>query len=363
MARKKIKRIGVLTSGGDSQGMNAAVRAVVRHALSLGLTVYGIYGGYEGLINGGDEVQKFTASSVNNIIDRGGTALYSARSGRFKTEEGMQKAIETLKKHKIDGLVVIGGDGTFRGASDLCARGIPCVGIPATIDRDITCTDRTIGYDTALNITMRCIDNLRDTDESHARCNVIEAMGRNAGYLAVESAIACGAVGIVVKEDLDYNEDALIEKINTVRANGKRNIMVVVSEGVDGYSEKLAKTIQEKTGIETKFARLAHIVRGGSPTAVDRVFASKMGVEAVELLVKGKQNIFVCERQGKLVTADIQKAVINDKMYKSRFTPSVEYPEAALANYTAKEVKEMEALCKERNDEFFGLLSIVNGTN
>lgn len=363
MEKKKISKIGVLTSGGDAQGMNAAVRAVVRHGIESGLEVYGIYGGYEGLVNGGDGIKKFSALDVANILPLGGTKLYSARCVEFKEEWAMQKAIDNCRKLGIDGLVTIGGDGTFRGACDLCVRGIPCIGIPATIDNDITCTDMTIGFDTAANFTMQCIDNLRETDESHARCNVIEVMGRNAGYIAAYSAIASGAVGVVVKEDLNYSEDALIEKIENARKCGKRNIMVIVSEGVDNYSEGLAKTIQAKTGIETKFARLAHIVRGGSPTLEDRILATRMGVVAVDMLLEGKQNLFVCKRGNDYVGVDIQYAIANDKMYKSRFTPSVRLKDEDMAKFTKEQLDEMAALCDQRESEMKELLGVADSVS
>ena len=364
MSNVKIKKIGVLTSGGDSQGMNAAVRAVVRHGAANGLEVYGIYEGYQGLVDGGDKIKRFTPSDVANIIGHGGTKIYSARCVGFREEWAMQQGIRNARDIGLDGLVTIGGDGTFRGAYDLCVRGFPCIGIPGSIDNDITCTDRTIGFDTATNFTMQCIDHLRETDESHARCNVIEAMGRNAGYIALYAGIACGATGIVIKEDLGYSEEKLIDKIKKVRAHGKRNIMVVVSEGVEGYSEKLAKTIQEKTGIETKFARLAHIVRGGTPTLADRILATRMGTAAVDLLIAGDQNKFVCLRDNRIVGVDIQYAIMNDKLYKARFTPSVKekLSEKDRERFTADQLREMESLCDIREREIKDLLHIADTT-
>ncbi len=362
MARK-IKKIGVLTSGGDSQGMNAAVRAVVRYGLSKGLEVYGIYGGYEGLMNGGNGIRKFTSADVSNIIDKGGTVLYSARCPEFREEASMQAGIANCKKLGIGGLITIGGDGTFRGASDLTERGLPCIGIPGTIDNDITCTDRTIGFDTATNFTMQCIDNLRETDESHARCNVIEAMGRNSGFIAAYAGMACGAVGIVVLEDHSYSEEKLLEKIAACRAHGKRNIMVVVSEGVLGYSEKLAEKIKG-LGIETKFARLAHIVRGGSPTLADRILATEMSTAAVDFLLEGRKNIFVCERDGKLVGTDIKYAIATDKLYKSTFIPGVKAPtDDELSRFTAKQIKEMRELCAQRAAEISRMLEIADSVS
>ncbi|MBE6637150.1 MAG: 6-phosphofructokinase [Ruminococcaceae bacterium] len=355
---KEFKRIGILTSGGDAPGMNAAVRAVTRYALKQGLEVYGIYEGYKGLIEGKGSIKKFSPRDVANIIEKGGTALYSARCVEFKEEAGLQRAIEVCREFQIDGIIAIGGDGTFRGASDLCKRGIPCIGIPATIDNDITCTDRSIGFDTAMNTVVEAIDRLRDTCESHARCNVVEVMGRNAGYIALETSIAVGATGVVVKEDLNYQEDALIEKIRVARAAGKRNFIVVVAEGVDHYSEGLAKRIEAETGVETKFARLAHIVRGGSPSLADRLLAAQMGVAAVDALLAGKQNVFICQRDGDMVATDIQEAIATDKMYKNSFDSSVKYPEEALKAYSAERIAEMKEFCAMRTKEVQALLTI-----
>ena len=351
----EIKTIGVLTSGGDAPGMNAAVRAVVRAALAKNIKVIGIRRGYNGLIY--DDVFEMDLRSVSDIIHRGGTVLYTARSPEFKTEEGMQKALATCKKYGIDGCVVIGGDGSYRGARDLSLNGIPCIGIPGTIDNDITCTDNSIGYDTAMNTVIEAVDRLRDTCESHARCNVVEVMGRNAGYIALETSIAVGATAVVVLEDPTYDEAAVIEKIKVARAAGKRNFVVIVAEGVDNYSEGLAKRIQAETGVETQFARLAHIVRGGAPTLRDRVLASKMGIAAVDFLLEGKENVFVCERDGEMVATDIQEAIVIDKLYKSTFTPGMSAPEA-LANYPAERQAEMKAFCDMRTKEVEKLLSI-----
>ena len=355
---KTFKKIGVLTSGGDAPGMNAAVRAVTRYALSRGIEVYGIYEGYKGLIEGKGSIKKFSPADVANIIDKGGTMLYSARCVEFKEEEYMQKAVDTCHEFGIDGIVTIGGDGTFRGASDLCKRGIPCIGIPGTIDNDITCTDNSIGYDTAMNTVVKVVDRLRDTCESHARCNVVEVMGRNAGYIALETSIAVGATAVIVGEDATFNEDNIINKIMGCRLAGKRNFIVIVAEGADCNGEALAKRIQNETGVETKFARLAHIVRGGSPTLADRVLASKMGVAAVDFLLEGKENVFVCERDGEMVATDIQEAIVIDKMYKSTFTPSVKYPEEALKAYSPERVEEMKEFCTMRAKEVQKLLNI-----
>ena len=355
---KQFKKIGILTSGGDAPGMNAAVRAVTRYALNRGLEVYGIYEGYQGLIDGKGSIKKFAPHDVANIIDKGGTMLYSARCVQFKEEEYMQKAVDVCHEFGIDGIIAIGGDGTFRGASDLCRHGIPCIGIPGTIDNDITCTDNSIGYDTAMNTVIEAVDRLRDTCESHARCNVVEVMGRNAGYIALTTSIAVGATAVVVLEDPTFDEAALIEKIKSCRDAGKRHFIVIVAEGVDNYSEGLAKRIQNETGVETKFARLAHIVRGGSPSLADRVLASRMGVAAVDFLLEGKENVFVCERDGEMVATDIQEAIVIDKMYKSTFTPSVKFPAEALAAYPAERQAEMKAFCEMRAKEVKELLTI-----
>ena len=313
---KKFRRIGVLTSGGDAPGMNAAIRAVTRTAIANGVEVIGIRKGYSGLIKG--DLRPLGLRDVSNIINRGGTFLYSDRCPEFQTEEGMAKAIETCIENQIDGIVAIGGDGTFRGATDLTNRGIPCVGIPGTIDNDVSSTDNTIGYDTAMNTVIDIIDKLRDTCESHARCNVVEVMGRGAGDIALNTAIASGATASVVPE-FAADDDAICEGIKEARALGKRNFIVVVSEGLGSdYAPELAEKIESTTGVETKFARLAHIVRGGNPTLKDRVLASEMGVFAVNELLKGNSNIVICERNGKIVSNDINYALMLDRMYKGK---------------------------------------------
>ena len=333
---KEFKKIGILTSGGDAPGMNAAVRAVARTALKHGVEVVAIYRGYSGLIDG--DVKKFDVRDVSNIISHGGTALYSDRCPEFKTKEGMQKALDTCKKFGIDGVVAIGGDGTFRGATDLTANGIPCVGIPATIDNDITSTEATIGFDTAMNTVVEIVDKLRDTCESHARCNVVEVMGRGAGDIALNTAIAGGATAVVVPE-FPYSTEEICEKIKASKALGKRNFIVIVSEGVGSeYAPALAKTIQETTGVETKFARIAHIVRGGNPTLRDRVLASKMGVYAAEELLKGNSNLVVCEKQGKLVSTEIKFALVLDKLYKGTLK------EGEIEAFSPEQVAEMKAI-------------------
>ena len=300
-----MKTIGVLTSGGDAPGMNAAVRAVVRTAISNGMTVKGIRRGYNGLME--DDVIDLGARDVSDIIQLGGTMLYSARSSRFKTEEGIAEAIATCKKHGIEGIVVIGGDGSFRGARDLSLRGIPCVGIPATIDNDISSTEYTIGFDTAMNTVIQMVDRLRDTCDSHARCSVVEVMGRRAGHIALRTGLSVGAVAILVPER-DTSVDEVIEKIERTRALGKKHFIVMVAEGVGGVDE-MAKKIEAVTGIETRGTILGHVQRGGAPTVRDRVIASQMGFEAVNLLKEGIGNRVVAYKLGKIVNYDIYEAL------------------------------------------------------
>ncbi|MBQ3057702.1 MAG: 6-phosphofructokinase [Clostridia bacterium] len=300
-----MKTIGVLTSGGDAPGMNAAVRAVVRTAISNGMTVKGIRRGYNGLME--DDVIDLGARDVSDIIQLGGTMLYSARSSRFKTEEGIAEAIATCKKRGIEGIVVIGGDGSFRGARDLSLRGIPCVGIPATIDNDISSTEYTIGFDTAMNTVIQMVDRLRDTCDSHARCSVVEVMGRRAGHIALRTGLSVGAVAILVPER-DTSVDEVIEKIERTRALGKKHFIVMVAEGVGGVDE-MAKKIEAVTGIETRSTVLGHVQRGGAPTVRDRVIASQMGFEAVNLLKEGIGNRVVAYKLGKIVNYDIYEAL------------------------------------------------------
>ena len=312
------RRIGVLTSGGDSPGMNAAVRAVVRAGLSHGIEVYGILEGYKGLVE--DNLKLFTKpSDVSNIINASGTVIYTERCPEFATEEGMAKAIETCRKNHIDGVVAIGGDGTFRGATDLASRGIPAVGIPGTIDNDITATDYTIGLDTAMNTVLQFTDSLRATCESHARCSVVEVMGRHAGHIALRTAVASGAVAVAVAE-FDFDEDAVIKSIIEKRKGGKRSFIVIVSEGLPGYAEKLTKTIEEKTGIVTRFCCPAHVQRGGIPTLTDRLVASEMGDYAVKLLLEGKSDIVICKNNDTLCTVDIALALKADRRLKGKMS-------------------------------------------
>lgn len=307
----KVKKIGVLTSGGDAPGMNAAVRAVTRAALARGIEVVGIHRGYAGLIEG--EVMELGFRDVSNILQLGGTALFSARSKEFQTEEGMQKAIDNCHKFGIEGMVVVGGDGSFRGAAALSARGIPCIGIPGTIDNDISSTDYSIGFDTCVNCVTEMIDRIRDTMRSHERCSVVEVMGRHAGYIALHAGIATGAAFVMVPEVECTNEE-VIEKIEHGRALGKSNFIVIVAEGV-GHAEELSRYIQEKTGIVTRATILGHVQRGGSPTARDRVLASQYGAYAVDLLVAGKSNRVVGIRKDVLVDYDIQDALSMKKEF------------------------------------------------
>ncbi len=306
-----MKTIGVLTSGGDAPGMNAAVRAVVRTAISLGMNVKGIMHGYQGLID--DEIVDLNARSVSDIINRGGTVLYTARCLEFKTEEGMQKGIATCKKHGIEGIVVIGGDGSYRGARDLSERGIPCIGVPATIDNDIASTEYTIGFDTAMNTAVEMIDKIRDTAASHNRCSVVEVMGHHAGYMALQIAISVGAVGVLVPE-LPVDTDALVAHINKVKETGKSHFIVVVAEGV-GHSEELAKKIEAETGLGSRATILGHVQRGGSPTVRDRVRATQMGNTAVHLLSQGIGNRVVSYKAGKIVNIDIFEALNMTKTF------------------------------------------------
>lgn len=309
-----IKKIGVLTSGGDAPGMNAAVRAVVRTALSKGMEVFGIRRGYEGLITG--DIIKMDERSVSDIIHRGGTILYTARCPEFRTAEGVEKARKKCEELGIEGLVVIGGDGSFRGAADLSAKGVLCVGIPGTIDNDIACTDYTIGFDTAMNTAMEMVDKLRDTSQSHDRCSVVEVMGRGAGHIAVNTGIACGATDIITKEvpyDLDTIAHTMLEK----KSKGKQNFVVIVAEGI-GHTQEIATALQEKTNIETRATILGHVQRGGNPTLRDRVEATRMGFYAVELLEQGIGNRVVGIKDSKIVDYDIQEALAMTKPYDEK---------------------------------------------
>lgn len=313
-----IKKIGVLTSGGDAPGMNAAIRAVVRTAIYNHIEVLGVRKGYNGLING--DFISMDARSVGETLQRGGTILQTARCLEFKEIEGVRKAVKVAKESGIDGLIVIGGDGSFRGARDLTREGLPTIAMPGTIDNDIGCSEYTIGYDTCLNTVIEAVDKLRDTCSSHERCSVVEVMGRNAGYIAVEAAIACGAEVVLIPEvPFDIDKD-VIGVINKGKERGKKHNIVIVAEGV-GKVVELAHTIEEKTGIESRATILGHVQRGGSPTVRDRVVASQMGAKSVELLLEGKSNRIVCMQKSEVVDVDIEdglkmKKTISDELLR-----------------------------------------------
>ncbi len=301
-----MKRIAVLTSGGDAPGMNAAVRAVVRKGFYHDLEVYGIYHGYDGLIKG--EIAKLDLGSVGDIIHRGGTVLYTARSDEFRTPEGQKKAVDQLKKFGIEGLVVIGGDGSFRGAQKLNQHGILTVGVPGTIDNDIPGTDFTIGFDTAINTVIGAIDKIRDTATSHERTYIIEVMGRNAGDIALWSGLADGAESIIIPEAF-FQMDEIIERLERGHKRGKKHSIIIVAEGV-GSAVEFAKEVKEKTGMETRVTVLGHIQRGGSPTAFDRVLASRLGAEAVDLLLKNMSGRMVGIKNNQIISIDIDDALM-----------------------------------------------------
>ena len=356
---KKFNKIGVLTSGGDAPGMNPAIRAVVCAARAKGVEVVAIYEGYKGLIH--KHLETVSGATASGLIAQGGTAYYSDRCLEFKTEEGIAAAKKTCEEEHIDGIVAIGGDGTFRGATDFTNHGVPCIGLPGTIDNDITATDYSIGYDTALNTIVRVADQLRDTCMSHRRCNVIEVMGRYAGYLALDSGIASGASGIALKE-VPFDEEAMYTRMKRALAAGQRAFTVMVAEGIplsEGgdpqYSEKLAKRIAENTGIETKFLRLAHVVRGGSPTGRDRLLACEMGVKAVDLLLEGQSNLVVCTQKDQIVSMDIHYALSLDRLYKGKCK------EGELeAHYTAAQIAEMHEFCRTKAEAFRSRYEIAN---
>lgn len=304
--KNAVRRIGVLTSGGDSPGMNAAVRAVVRAAIFRGIEVIGIRRGYNGLING--DILRLDEKSVAHVINRGGTLLYTARSKEFMTPEGQQKAVNTCKLLGLDGIVAIGGDGTFRGAQALSRHGISVVGIPATIDNDIACTNYCIGFDTAANTAIDCIDRLRDTMQSHERCSVVEVMGRNAGHLALYVGLAVGATAVLVPESKESFETEVIEKIRNARLNGFTHYMIVVAEGAASALE-VAQNIKDTICIEPRVTVLGHIQRGGIPTARDRVTATRMGYRAVDILANGGTNRIIALLDGKMSDIDIEKGL------------------------------------------------------
>ena len=313
----QVKRIGVLTSGGDAPGMNAAVRAVVRTATSRGIECIGIRRGWSGLIN--SDFVRLDSSSVSHIINKGGTLLYTARSKEFMQPEGREKAIATCKLLGLDAIVAIGGDGTFRGALALSrqvaesGQKLTVVGIPATIDNDIGCSHYTIGFDTACNTAIECIDKLRDTMQSHERCSVVEVMGRHAGHLAMYVGVASGATAVVVPEqELDYEAD-IIEPIRRARLGGRTHFMVIVAEGVEGGAYGVAERIRSATALDTRVTILGHVQRGGSPSSRDRVTATYMGYEAVKLLAAGKSNRVVCFQDDRYVDFDIGEALAMKK--------------------------------------------------
>lgn len=307
---KEIKKIAVLTSGGDAPGMNAAIRAVVRKSLNNGIDVMGIKKGYMGLLN--EEVFDMTPKSVSDILQHGGTVLGTARCLEFKEEEVQKQAAEILKKHGVDGIVVIGGDGSYRGAQALAKQGINTIGIPGTIDLDIACTDYTIGFDTAINTAMQAIDKVRDTSSSHERCSIVEVMGRNAGYIALWCGVASGAEDILLPEIYDFNEQQIVDNIIANRKIGKTHHLIINAEGI-GHSTSMAKRIEAATGIETRATILGYMQRGGSPTCKDRYFASIMGAYAADILAEGKSNRCICFREGKFMDMDIDDALAMQK--------------------------------------------------
>ncbi len=360
---QKFRKIGVITSGGDAPGMNAAIRAITRAANARGVRVMGIYGGYRGMIH--DEMIELTDREVSNKIQLSGTILYSDRCLEFKEEAGMQKAIAVLRKHEIDGVSTIGGDGTFRGATDLAERGVPTIGVPGSIDNDITASDYTIGFDTAMSTVIENVDRLRDTCESHARMSVVEVMGRGAGDIALNTAIASGAVACLIPE-CPFDEEAAIEKVIRLRRAGKRSFLVIVSEAFPEFGDPFAKKVEamtkelaEKEGndrlvVEARFCRLAHVVRGGTPTLTDRLIATKMGVRAVEEILAGHSNEIVVERRGEITTVDIGWSQVLDRMYKGTLKPGM------TDRYSKEEIAEMERFIEEKKKGFADTYAMFN---
>ena len=315
---KEVNTIGVLTSGGDAPGMNAAIRAVVRQACANGKKVKGIRRGYQGLLE--EDIIDMQRESVSDIVDKGGTILFTARCSEFRTEDGQRKGAEICKKYGIDGLVVIGGDGSFAGAQKLAGFGVNTVGVPGTIDLDIACTEYTIGFDTAVNTAMQAIDKVRDTSTSHERCSIIEVMGRNAGYIALWCGIANGAEDILIPEQYDYDEQKIINNIINNRKRGKKHHIIINAEGI-GHSTSMARRIEAATGVETRATILGYMQRGGSPTCRDRVYATMMGAMAVDLLCEGKNNRVVGFSHGEFKDFDINEALgmnkgVSDYMIK-----------------------------------------------
>lgn len=310
MAENKVKTIGILTSGGDAPGMNAAIRACVRKGIQNGLTIKGIERGYSGLLQ--EEIIDMDKHSVSDIIQRGGTILGTARCEEMRTKEGQEEAARICRKHGIDGLVVIGGDGSYRGALALSRLGINAIGLPGTIDLDIACTDYTIGFDTAINTAMQAIDKVRDTSSSHERCSIIEVMGRNAGYIALWCGIANGAEDILLPEKYDYDEQKIVDNIINNRKHGKKHHIIINAEGI-GHSTSMARRIEAATGIETRATILGYMQRGGSPTCKDRYYASIMGAYAADIVAAGKRDRTVACRDGKFVDVDIEEALAMTK--------------------------------------------------
>lgn len=303
---EEIKTIGILTSGGDAPGMNAAIRAVVRKSIASGVHVKGVKKGYQGLLN--EEIIDLEARSVSDTIQRGGTILGTARCPEFMTEEGQKKGAEICQKHGINGMIIIGGDGSYQGALKLSAQGINIVGIPGTIDLDISCTEYTIGFDTAINTAMQAIDKVRDTSSSHERCSIIEVMGRNAGYIALWCGVANGAEDILLPEKYDYDEQRIINNIINNRKRGKTHHIIINAEGI-GHSTSMARRIEAATGIETRATILGYMQRGGSPTCKDRFYASIMGSYASDILCSGRSNRVVGYKHGEFVDFDIEEAL------------------------------------------------------
>ena len=304
--KDEIKTIGVLTSGGDAPGMNAAIRSVVRTAVYYGFKVKGIMRGYAGLLS--EEIIDMDAASVSECINRGGTILYTARCYDFLHENGQKAGAETLKKHGIDALVIIGGDGSFRGAERLAAQGAKVMGIPGTIDLDIGCTDYTIGFDTSVNTVMEAVDKIRDTSTSHERCSIVEVMGRKAGYIALWAGIACGAEEILLPENYNGDEREIVDGLIKARKKGKKHFIIINAEGV-GHSTSMARRIEAATGIETRATILGYMQRGGSPSCMDRVYASAMGAKAVELLKEGVYNRLIVYKDGRFGDVDIEEGM------------------------------------------------------
>ncbi len=313
---RKVKTIGILSSGGDAPGMNAVIRAVARGAISKGIRVMGIHHGYTGLLNG--DVFEMNLRTVSDILHRGGTVLYTARCPEFKTDEGVQKGVDMCRSLGMDGLVVVGGDGSFRGARDLSIKGVPCIGVPGTIDNDIASSEYTVGFDTAVNTVMQMVDRLRDTSQSHDRCSVVEVMGRRCGDLALHAGIACGATCILVPEVPFDMERDVIDKMKKTLNTGKHHFIIMVAEGVGKDVTEIAKEIEMATGVESRATVLGHVQRGGSPSARDRIVGSSMGYHAVELLEQGIGNRVVVMQQGKVIDLDILEALQQERVFDTK---------------------------------------------